>query len=366
MPRLRLADVLNSRLPPLIGKCAGDVAGIGEYVNSAQRFLLYCKESGDEGWNGSWAEMAFNVSRGDPYIVTPREVARLEQIDVCGRPIQINNPFFEYLQFGNGRMSKRRRDCWGRTQAYMRNDAITPSPLVNPPKIIRIYAGDPADVQAGKRVFIGGVDNNSNTVYTQNGFNLVQGSYVTLASPFVDQPMQFNRVLDIQKDATVAPVQIFQVDPVTGAQSLMLTMEPGELVSGYRRYFLSGLHRRYFLSGLPLNCCHPQINPCQPPPPGIATTVQITALAALELIPVTVPEDYLLLQNLEAVIEECCAVRYRGMDSAASKPMAQEKHIQAVRLLNGELTRKYGLDYPAISFKPFGSADLRRLNLSMQ
>lgn len=356
MPRLRLADVLNSRLPPLIGKCSGDVAGVAEYVNSAQRFLLYCKEAADEGWNGTWAEMAFNVSRGDPYIVTPREVARLEQIDVCGRAIQLNNPFFEYLQFGNGRMTKRHRDHWGRIQAYMRNDAITPAPLVNPPKIIRIYPGDPADVQAGKRVFIGGVDNNGNTVYTQNGFNLVAGSYVTLASPFVDQPMQFNRVLDIQKDATVAPVQIFQVDPATGAQSLMLTMEPGEMVAGYRRYFLSNL---------PLNCCRPQINPCQPPPPGIATTVQVTAIAKFELIPATVPEDYLLLRNLEAVIEECCAVRYRGMDSAASKPMAQEKHIQAVRLLNGELAHVYGLDYPAVSFKPFGSANLEKVRIAM-
>jgi hypothetical protein len=356
MPRLRLADVLNSRLPPLIGHCSGDVAGVAEYVNSAQRFLLYCKEAGDEGWVGTWAEMAFNVSRGDPYIVAPREVARLEQIDVCGQPVQINNPFFEYLQFGNGRMTKRRGDHCGRIQGYSRNDAITPAPLVNPPKIIRIYPGDPADVQAGRRVFIGGVDSNGNTVYTQNGFNLVAGSYVTLASPFVDQPMQFNRVLDIQKDATVAPVQIFQVDPVTGVQSLMLTVEPGELVAGYRRYFLSGL---------PLNCCRPQINPCQPPPPGIATTVQVTAIAALELIPVSVPEDYCLIQNLEALIEECCAVRYRGMDSAASKPLAQEAHIQAVRLLNGQLNRMYGVDQPAVGFYPFGSAKLDRLNLGM-
>ena len=348
MPRLRLADVLNSRLPPLIGKCAGDVAGISETVNSAQRFLLYCKEAGDEGWVGTWAEMAFNVSRGDPYIVTPREVARLEQIDVCGRPIQINNPFFEYLQFGNGRMSKRRRDCWGRTQAYMRNDAITPSPLINPPKIIRIYAGDPADVQAGKRVFIGGVDNNSNTVYTQNGFNLVQGSYVTLASPFVDQPMQFNRVLDIQKDATVAPVQIFQADPVTGAQSLMLKIEPGELVTGYRRYFLSNL---------PINCRRtPPGNPCQPFPPNVSQFVQVTAIAKLELVPVAVDTDYLLFHNLEAIIEECCSVRYSEMDSAEAKPMAQEKHLQAIRLLQGELTHYLGKLNPAVEFSPFGSA----------
>ena len=355
MPRLRLYDVLNSRLPPLIGKCPGDVAAIAGFVNSAQRRLLLCREAGDEGWYGSFAEMAFNVSRGDPYITVPREVARLEMIDVCGRPIPINNQFAEYLQFGNGRML-RHRHCGHRDiQAYMRNDAITPAPLVNPPKIIRIYPGDVADVQAGRRVFVGGTDNNNNPIYTQDGVQLVKGSYVFLQSPFVDQPMQFNSVLDIQKDATVGPVQIFQVDPVTAAQSLMLVMEPGELVAGYRRYMLSGL---------PLNCCRNH-NPCLPPPPGTPTTVQVTAIAKLELVPVTVDTDYLLFHNLETIIEECCSVRYSEMDSATAKPMAQEKHIQAVRLLNGELTHYYGLDNPAVNFAPFGSAKLERIRIGM-
>jgi len=358
MPRLRLADCLNSRLPALVGKCSGDVASVAGFVNSAQRRLLLCKEAGDEGWYGTFAEMVFNVSLGDSCIITQREVARLEQIDVCGRPIPINNPFAEYLQFGNGRIRRhhRPREFKDQIQAYMRNDSVTPLPLVNPPKIIRIYPGDPVDVELGRRVFVGGLDNNGNTVYTQDGLNLVKGSYVTLATPFVQQPMQFNEVLDIQKDATNGEVQVFQVDPVTGAQSMMISMEPGELVAGYRRYFLSNL---------PINCCRGHYNPCQPLPAGTPTTVQVTAIAKLELVPVSVPEDFLLFHNLEAIIEECCSVRYSEMDSAASKPMAQEKHVQAVRLLNGELTHYYGRDNPALNFAPFGSARLERIRINM-
>ena len=356
MPRLRLYDVLNSRLPSLLGKCPGDVAAIAGFVNSAQRRLVLCREAGDEGWYGTFAEMVFNVSRGDPYITSPREVARLEQIDVCGRPIPINNPFAEYLQFGNGRMTHHRRHHHHQDiQAYMRNDAITPMPLVNPPKIIRIYPGDAADVQAGARVFVGGTDFSDTAIYTQDGFSLVKGSYISLQSPFVDQPMQFNSVTDIQKDPTIGPVQIFQVDPATGVQILMLSMEPGELVAGYRRYRLQNL---------PLNCCR-DIAPCQPIPPGTPTTVQVTAIAKLEPIPVTVDTDYLLFHNLEAIIEECCSVRYSEMDSATAKPMAQEKHVQAVRMLNGELTHYYGLDNPAIHVAPFGSARLERINIGM-
>lgn len=358
MPRLRLYDCINSRLPSLLGRCAGDVAAIAQYVNAAQRRLLMCREAGDEGWWGTWAEIAFTVSRCEPVVMAPREVARLEMIDVCGRPVPIQNQFYEYLAFGNGRMGGARRRKLGcsPTQAYTRNDAILWSPLVTPPKIIRVYPGSLADVQSGARAFVGGLDSNGTVVYTQDGTNIVQGAFVTLASPFVDFPMQFNEITGVQKDPTTAPVQFFQVDPATGAQSSILTMQPGELVAGYRRYYLDNL---------PYSCCpQPRGNPCVPPFPG-PQPLQVTALAKLQLIPVAVDTDYLLFQNLEAVIEECCSVRYSEMDESSAKELAQEKHIQAIRYLQGELTHYLGKDLPAVNFAPFGDARLERLNIAM-
>ncbi len=83
-------------------------------------------------------------------------------------------------------------------------------------------------------------------------------------------------------------------------------------------------------------------------------------MAKLDLIPAQVPTDYLLIQNLEALIAECQSIRFGDMDTPTSKQMAQERHIQAIRLLNGELTHFLGKDRPAIEVKPFGSATLRR------
>ena len=245
-------------------------------------------------------------------------------------------------------MPKRHRDNYGLQQVYTRNNVVTFADLFAPPKIVRVYPGNIADVQAGKRVFVGGLDSNGVQVYTQDGLNLVKGAFVALDSPFVDFPMQFNSLDSIQKDATVGPVQLFQVDPVTGAQSLMLTLEPGETVAGYRRYYLNNL---------PCNCCHSH-------PLGIQD-VQVTAIAKMELVPVAVDTDYLLFCNLEAIIEECCSVRYSEMDNSGAKQMAQEKHLQAIRLLQGELVHYLGKDKPAISFKPFGSATLERINIGM-
>ena len=95
MQRLRLYDCLTSRLPSLVGLCQNNVPEIANYVNSAQRRLIYAKEAGNEGWYGTWAEIVFQVSQDAPYITLPREVDRLEVINVCDIPVRVENQFYE-------------------------------------------------------------------------------------------------------------------------------------------------------------------------------------------------------------------------------------------------------------------------------
>lgn len=349
MTRTRLYDMRFSRLPSVIGSCVGDIASIANMVNSAQRRLLYAREAGDEGWWGTFAEIVFNVSREQPYITLPREIARLELVTNCDTPVPVQNQFYEYLDFGNGRMPKqfRQRGRCDIQTAYTRNNATLFTDLTNPPQSLAIYASDPADTDGTHRVLIQGLDNNGNVVYSQDSLNQVNGVFVTLQAPFVTAPMPFNQITGIQKDVTSGPIQIFQVDPTTGVQVLLLTMEPGEETSSYRRYYFNAL---------PCGCCPP---PGVPPGPTCAT-VQVSAIAKLDLIPVRVDTDYLLIRNMEAIIEEAQSVRYSEIDTPAAKQMAQEKHIQAIRLLNGELSHFLGVDDVAIDFRPFGSARLQR------
>lgn len=338
--RLRLYDFRISRGPKVLGICQGDVKECAEAVNTAQRRLIMAREAGDEGWWGSWAEMAFNVTQANPFITTPRGVARLEKMDVCNRPVFIQNQFYEYLDFGNGHMPRlKHHPCLCHVNCYSRNNAVTFVDLVNPPKIIRVYTTDDADDHVF-RVLVQGTDINDTVVRTQDGLNQVQGEFLILDSPFTDSKMMYNSITGIQKDKTTGSVQIFQVDPNTGDEELMLIMEPGETVASYRRYFLDRI---------PINCCNNVVLPQQ---------VQVTAMAKLELIPAVVDTDYLLIQNLEALIEEAQSARYSEIDSTSSKSMAQEKHLQAIRLLQGELVHYLGKDRPAINFAPFGSARL--------
>lgn len=348
--RLRLYDCRVSRLPGVIGKCQSDGQDIANYINAAQRRLLLAKEAGDEGWWGTWAEVAFAVDPTTPVITLPREIARLEHINICNRTVPIHNQFYEYLQFGNGRMPRMRANCPSLVSVYTRNNAVTFRDLTNAPQFIRIVITDAQDV--GKRVLIGGLDNNNVPIYSQDGVNRVTGIFLSLDAPFVTSPMPFNNLTGIQKDVTAGQVQFFQVDPNTGAEILLLTMEPSEQ---------SAFYRRYLLNPLPRNCC--PVIPSACTPAAVATpTVQVTALAKLDLIPVTVDTDYTLIQNLEALTEECQSLRYSEMDSPNAKQLSRERHQAAIGLLNGELAHYLGIDDPAVNFKPFGSAGLRRTN----
>lgn len=344
--RLRLGDFMASDGPELIGRCSSDVVQCAAIVNRAQKRLLTCREVGDEGWWGTWAEIAFTVSQSEPFITTPRDVARLESINACTYPVPLNNQFYEYLRFGDGRLPK--SSCVGNnsclTKGFTRNNAITFTDLTAG-NLIRIYPSDEDDF--GKRVLIGGLDTNNQPVLSLDGVIQVNGVMVELGTPFVDAKLNgvtlnWNAISGIQKDITLGSVSFYGVDPDTGDQELLLTMQPSEEVAGYRRYYLNGL---------PQGCC---------PTPGADTDteVEVTAIAQLEAIPVKTVTDYLLLTSLEAIIAECQAIRMASMDSDSSKAQAAVYHREAIRFLQGELVHYAGKTQPAVNFAPFGTARL--------
>lgn len=343
--RLRLYDFRLSRGPTVCGICASDLVACADLVNTAQRRLIFCSEAGEDGWYGGFAEMAFSVSRTNPYLTLPREVARLEFVDVCQRPVRINNQIAEYLQFSNGRLPKS-FPCqrWPSSlQVYSRNTVPTFTDLTNAPQILTAYLTDPAD--SGKRVLLQGTDNNGQTIYSQDGANQVLGVYVVLRQPFVSSPVQFSSITGIQKDQTLGAVQIFQTDPTTGVQVLLVAMQPTEQTAAYRRYLFDPIRFN--------SCC----------PGSDATSVSLTAIVKLDLIPAQVDQDYLLIQNLEALIEEAQSKRYSEIDNKNAQAMSIEKHTMAVRSMNAELTHYFGMNEPAVSFAPFGTAKLSRLRI---
>jgi hypothetical protein len=343
--RLRLYDLRQSRFPRVLGLCQDNIPEIANYANSIQETLLFDKSAGDESWHGTWAEIAFNVSRENPFVVLPREIARIESADICNKPVPVNNQFAEFLRFGNGRMARGRCGC-GDLQVYARNNAITFFPFTNPPQYLRVYITSDQDV--GKRVMFGGLDENNSVIYSQDNLVRVQGVFLSMMAPFAQTTQLFNEIQAIQKDITSGIISIYQVDPNSGDEVLLLTMQPGETIASYRRYYFNQL---------PMSCCSiPSTSPHQ---------VQIKAIAKLEPLPVRVDTDYLLLTSLEAFIEEAQALRLQEADTGAAQQMAAAHHMRAIRLLIGQLGHFNGIKDPAIEWHPFGSASLDKVCIGM-
>jgi len=345
--RLTLYDVRKSRLPDTLGLCIEDVGAIAYYVNAAQQRLIYAPEAGDEGWWGTWAEIAFELSRTQPYITLPRDVARITSAVVCNEPIAVRNQWYEYVEFGNGRLPeffKYKYRCYSPLECYTRNNTPTFKDITNPPKLLRIYPTSDNDVDL--TVFISGYDQYG--VPVRSVFNGIEinALAIQLEQPFSAVEIPLNVITGIQKEKTSGQVHIHQVDPNTGEEERIHTLEPSETSSWYRRYYFNNL---------PYNCCSIDL----------PATVQVRAIAKLDLIPVEVDTDYLLIQNLEAIIEECMSIRLGQTDSQAAQALAAAAHSRAIHLLKGELTHYLGKNKPAVSFAPFGTARLENARIGI-
>jgi hypothetical protein len=349
MLRTRMYDLRVSRLPRVNGLCADNLPAISDIINAAQSRLIHAPESGDEGWWGSYAQVAFDITRANPYITLPRDIARLEGVAVCDKPIPVNSEFIEYLVFGTGRL--RRDRCCGPTtlQVVSRNNAVLHRDLTSPPQLIRIYLSDVRDI--AKRALIQGRDSNDNVVYSTDVSIEVNGIFLALDSPFVTSTIQFNTITGIQKDQTFGKVEFYQVSPDDGTEVLLLTMEPTEQTASYRRFFFNQP---------PCGCC-PTTN-CED------GTVQVTAIAKMELLPVQVDTDYTILTGqgaIEAIILESQAIRLSESDTPAAQQMSANFHRQAIRLLCGQCSHYNSINNVAVGFFPFGSAALERVDFSM-
>lgn len=346
MSRTTFGMFRQSRAPQSLGECAKNIPALAAIVNEATEQAV--KAAGETGWFGTWQRMAFNVTPSDPYITLPREVARLINIAPCKYPIRIQNEFYEYLEAGIGVQPSSCNAHCEFLETYDRGTFPTFRDLdvSGNPKVIRLYPTDQRDV--GKRVLIQGKDSNGTVLRSLDNGVDINGVYIKLETPFTDTEFQFGEdsgdhpITGVQKDQTISDVRMYQVDVVSGEMTLLSLLQPSELVSCYRRYFLNGL---------PNSCCE-----------GDETqdTVAVTAMAKLEFVPVSVDQDYLMIGNIPALKALCESVRYGEIDNPQALAMSKVKWDKGIKMLNYELVHYLGRQMPAIRFSPFRTASLRK------
>lgn len=345
-------DVRRSRFPEAIGACYTDTARIAAAANEVVQRLIIDPHQPETGWYGTWVPMVFNVTRASPYITPPRGIARLLLMDVCQKPIKIQNEFYEYLWAGNGLMpasvcsaaATSGTTCLSpyNTQAFQRGYFPT---LVDVPSTagaaynIRVYPTNNLDV--GKRILIQAYDQNGLKIYGLDPNNQqIEGFYITLDYPFVDSTETVGPlgIYGVQKDYTYGDVPIQAVETTTLAVTALARYEPGETRPWYPRYFLDSL---------PQYCCNGQ------------TSIQINAMAKRDFYPVYVDTDWMLIGNIPALISEAQSIYHDGIQEAAAGVIQASKHADAIRFLFGELDHYQGKESPAVNVSIFGSAKTR-------
>jgi hypothetical protein len=87
--------------------------------------------------------------------------------------------------------------------------------------------------------------------------------------------------------------------------------------------------------------------------------VQVQAQVKLDFVPVLNDSDYLLIQSIPALIEECMAIRWSRIDAPQATAKEKTRHAKALSILCGQLDHYYGKTKTAIGMRLFGSDRLR-------
>ena len=338
MPKSTVADVRFSRFPLVIGRCANDFPEILSALNEATQRLLLA--SGETGWYGCWKKVVFPVSATNPYITLPRQFARAINLDVCRTPIRMFNEFYEFLPYGVGLQDlPTGRDWCGTISGYERGEVPLMTDMDGASNnFIRVYITSTQDV--GKRILITGTDSNDLQIYSQDGTNNVNGTFLSFASPFATTSFYIKTIQALQKDVTIGDVIVKQVNGSTGVETTLVRLAPTETNPSYRRFYINPL---------PSGCCN-----------GNATTLYVTALCKLQFVPVYQDTDQLIISNIPALIEEAQAIRYSSMDTTNAAILEQKHHMKAIKLLQNEQRHEMGESEASIVVDPFAGQSLRR------
>lgn len=339
---LNVASLKSSRAPSQLAVCPDDERFL-QWLNSAQELML-----AQGRWWGSVKEAQFCVENG--CLVFPREVAVVEQMAICGGPVQINNGWYSF-QRNLARVSH----CGGCTSGtwncgHLRmiehGMAASFSTTRGQNKTLRTYISSLTDV--GKKITFQGYDKNGIWVRTQPagaGTPWIDGEQVTLASPFVDTTTIWNpgAPAAVIKEATNQRLMVYEHNVDTDLDRQIATYQPDETHPSYRVAMISGFDR--------IKCCG-----C--PATDATPKRTVNAIVSLQHMPLVNDEDWLIFTNRSAYQAAMMAVAawetgdiakgnfyfygYQAGPSNARNAMRVVNRGGAIPLLAAELRKQTG------------------------
>lgn len=296
--RLLIANLQASRIPSALNICPTDDR-FYQWASEAENLML-----GQGRWWGSVREAQFCVDSG--CIVLPPQVAVVERMNICGRPIDVTSPWYPFTRIlatwnhctscssqaglSSGQCSQ------GHYMAQLREMTMaTYATTLGANKLIRSYPG--SDLDIGKKIIYQG--KNINGVWVRSIIDGVMqdGEQVALTLPFVDTTTVWapGSPVAVIKESTNTRVLVYEYDTVTHLERQLAEYEANETRPSYRVCYVPGLVG----AG---GCCNCSTD-------GDTTRKTVTAMVSLQHVPFTSPNDWCILQNLSAYKAAMMAVK---------------------------------------------------------
>lgn len=311
-----------------------------DYINRAQEELL-----NKARWVGT--KIHYSICTSCEFITWPRQMATIEALAVCGRPLQLHNEWYKFIEFGawternyptlgnGGTWSRHARGI-----ALDRTDAISFTDI-NPtgyPKKLKIYSI--ASETVGARILLQFYDINGNWIRSNDPKEgWVDGEFVALSPGGVSTFNTVGSWEGVQKPITNGTVRITELDTVTGLERNLALYDPDETNPTYRRTSIPALNCG--LSGFG----------CARGNGSSSRVVTIQAIGKQRFIPALNPRDYLMLQSVSAIIAQSIAVFHRDNNSIQDSVLYEQK---ATSIMDEELSSWIG----------YGSLQVPQMNIS--
>lgn len=288
MYRATLGDALASRIPVVLNIKPSDIRVI-QYINSACQRLITRGH-----WIGTvqtYTVRTDSKNVSGQTLTLPPQFATIEGIAVCRSPLNIR-PWW-YMWNNNGWGITRSSDTTQcASQAIMLGNFCTFAELPATGLRIRFQCDLVQDV--GKTAIVFGYDGNGNWIRTVQGGVMADGEVIALSqTPGTLSVNSFSQVTDIQFPV-VNTTGIQTPSRVSQAWLYSFDGTTNTMIGQYQWWETRPSYRRYVI---PVFQGAPVTNP------------SIDLVGKMNFIPVSNPNDYLSIPNLEAVRLGCMAVK---------------------------------------------------------
>lgn len=218
------------QLAPYIanGTCPTDPI-VGETINDACARLI---DSGK--WKNSIRRGTICHRSG--IITFPQEIETILEFADCGVPVTTNNAWYEFLPGGPFQLDNQ---CNSWPALVERGTGFCTAFDNTEGMKVRLYSDWAQD--DGKAVLLQGINSDGNEVQTLDGSDVVNGEILianNATPPISTITWKAAGIRVVQKELTVGPLRLYQVDPATNENAgLLAVYQPNEEIPSYRRYY---------------------------------------------------------------------------------------------------------------------------------